>query len=113
VSANFSIDINVNFPGLAAILHPHQGTIMTLLEDLQASTAALTAKVEEANGKTDTLILIANTTKDALVALQNQPPGVPITAADIQAVIDAQTAAVASLNAQEVETDAAAVSVAP
>jgi hypothetical protein len=110
---NLTIDINVNFPGVLPFLTLFKGKAMTLLEDLQASTAALTAKVEEANAKTDALILIANTTKDALVALQGQPAGLPITSADIQAVIDAQTAAVASLNAQEAETDAASVAVAP
>lgn len=125
MSLDIRIDVNVNFPGLSAILQSFLGNIMTILEDLQASTAAqkaaiesLTAKVEESNSKTDTLILIANTTKDALVALQGQSS--PITAADIQAVIDAQTASVAaigvsiaSIDAQEAETDAAAVAVAP
>ena len=113
MTASFSIDINVNFPGVLPFLQLFKGQTMTILEDLQASTAALTTKVEEANAKTDALILVANTTKDALVALQNQPPGVPITAADIQAIIDAQTVAVTSLTVQEAETDAAAAAVAP
>lgn len=109
---NFSIDVNVNSPGLAALLQSIQGTIMTTLEQLQANTDALLAKVEEANGKTDKLIVIANLTKDALVALQGQASG-GVTSADLQAIIDKQTAAMASLTAQDAETDAAAVAVAP
>lgn len=110
--ANFSIDVNVNLPGLAALFQLLQGHIMTILAELQAKTDELVAKVDEANGKTDKLIVIANLTKDALVALQGQA-GVGVTAADIQAIIDKQSLAIASLSAQEVETDAAAVAVAP
>lgn len=111
VNLRIAIDVNVKFPGLLALLQPLKENIMTALEDLQASAEALLKKVEESNAKTDALILIANTTKDALVALQGQATG--ITAADIQAIVDKQKAAVASLTAQEAETDAAAVAVAP
>ena len=111
VNLRIAIDVNVNFPGLLALLQPLKDHIMNALTDLQASTDALTAKVEESNAKTDALILIANTTKDALVALQGQATG--ITATDIQAIVAKQTAAMASLTAQEAETDAAAAAVAP
>lgn len=110
--ANLSIDVNVNSPALAAFFQLLEGNIMTMLEQLQVNTDALLAKVDEANGKTDKLIVIANLTKDALVALQGQA-GSGVSAADIQAVIDKQTSAIAALTAQEAETDAAAVAVAP
>ncbi len=110
----FTIDINVNVPGLVPLLHQLGNQIMTKLEELQASTDALTAKVEEANNKTDALIAVANSTKDALVALQGQvAAGNGVTDAQLQAVIDKQTAAVASITAQETETDAAAAADTP
>ena len=110
----FTIDVNVNFPGLSALLSTFQGLIMTKLEELQASTDALAAKVEEANGKTDALILAANQTKDALVALQGTiTSGGTVSDADLQAIIDKQAAVVASLTTQEAETDAATTAVAP
>lgn len=87
---------------------------MTKLEELQASTDALTAKVEEANTKTDALIAVANATKEALVVLQGTiGTGGTVTDADLQVVIDKQTAAIASLTAQEAETDAATAADAP
>ena len=114
---NLSIDVTVNFPALEAhFLHHinHQRTIMTKLDELKTSTDALVAKVEEGNAKTDALILVANTTKDALAALQaSLATGTPVTTADLQALIDKQAGAVASITAQEAETDAAATAVAP
>ena len=110
--ASFSIDVNVKVPGLLAFFQTFQGTIMTLLQDLQAKTDELVAKVEQSNAKTDQLILIANATKDALVELQGRS-ATGVGAADIQAVIDKQTAAITALTAQEAETDAAASAVAP
>lgn len=109
----FTIDINVNVPGLVPLLQQLGIQIMTKLEELQASTDALTAKVEESNAKTDALIAVANSTKDALVALQGQLPTNPVTDADLQAIIDKQTAAVTSITAQEAETDAAAAADTP
>lgn len=108
------LDINFNLPGLLPFLQLFEGKIMGKLEALQASTDALVAQVEEGNAKTDGLILVAQTTKDALVALQGSIAGGAIVSeADLQAIIDKQTAAVTSLNAQDAETDAAAVAVAP
>ena len=109
-----SLDINLNLPGLLPFLKLFESKAMSLIDDLKASTDALVAQVEEGNAKTDQLILIASTTKDALVALQGQiGSGVMVTAADLQGIIDKQAAAVASINAQDAETDAAAVAVAP
>ena len=97
--------------------------IMTLDElkaqiaDLDLKVTDLSAQVEEANGKTDTLIVVANTTKDALVALQNAGGATP---AQLQEIADSLTAVVVkvqaatdSVNAQDAETDAAAAAVAP
>ncbi len=103
--------INVNIPGLLPLVQQLGNQIMTKLDELNASTDALAAKVEEDNTKTDALITVANATKDALVALQGQPGGV--TDAQLQAVIDKQTAAVTSITAQEAETDAAAAADTP
>ena len=110
---NFSIDVSVNFPALEAFLN-HQGFIMSKLEELKTSTDALLAKVEESNTTTDALILVANTTKDALVELQaTLASGTPVTDADLQALIDKHATAMASITAQEAQTDAAASAVAP
>lgn len=109
-----TLDINVTFPGLPAFLSTLEGNIVTdIKQALNDSTDALVKKIEEANGKTDALIVIASTTKDALVALQAQAATAVISAADIQAVIDKQTLAVNALNDQEAQTDAAAAAVAP
>jgi hypothetical protein len=61
--------------GVLAALTSMEGRIMSAIEELQvkadqllSTVNELQAQVEEANGKTDQLILIANTTKDALVA---------------------------------------------
>ena len=101
---------------------------MTIADDFLAKATAtaaavseLTAKVEDSNAKTDTLILVATTTKDALVALQGQQAGgAVITAAQLAEVtaqmdniIAAATASKVSITAQEAETDAAAGAVAP
>ncbi|MBS0367661.1 MAG: hypothetical protein JSS57_00525 [Proteobacteria bacterium] len=102
--------------------------IMSLIDDLKAAQAASDAKitelqaaVETSNGKTDALILVANATKDALVALQGTiANGQVVTSADLQGVIDGinagtakAQAAVDSLAAQNTETDAAAAADAP
>jgi low affinity Fe/Cu permease len=118
---NFTLDINVNFPGLVAFFTQLQGTVMDQLQILQskvdelvASNTELAAKVEEGNGKTDELILVASTTKDALVALQGQSaPDFQPLIDKLQGVIDKQTLTKASIAAQEAETGAAAVGVAP
>lgn len=119
-SPDFTIELNVNvrFPGLAAIFLPQlnriERLIMTTAEQvtaLEASNTALLAKVEESNDKTDALILVASQTKDALVALQADAD--PTIGARIQAIIDSQTAAVTSINTQEAETDAATGADAP
>ena len=100
--------------GLRPFLNSMKDQIMTTLQDLQTKTDELVAKVEEANGKTDALILAAHTTKDALVALQQAATsGTTVTSADLQAVIDKQQAAIDSLAAQEVQTDAASAAVVP
>ena len=102
------------FSGLRPFLNSMKDQIMTTLQDLQTKTDELVAKVEEANGKTDALILAASTTKDALVALQQAAAaGTTVTSADLQAVIDKQQAAIDSLAAQEVQTDAASAAVVP
>ena len=102
------------FSGLRPFLQTMKDQIMTTIADLQAKTDELVAKIEEANGKTDALILAAHTTKDALVALQQAAAGgTPVTSADLQAVIDKQQAAIDSLAAQEVQTDAASAAVVP
>jgi septal ring factor EnvC (AmiA/AmiB activator) len=103
----------VNVLGLVAIFYLLKAPIMNTLESLQAKTDELVAKIEESNAKTDALILTANTTKDALVALKGQIPTSPVTEADLQAIITKQQAAIDSLTAQEAQTDAANTAVAP
>lgn len=83
--------------------------------DLAASNDNLSLQVEEANGKTDALIVAVGTVLTRLQELidaANQ--GGNVTAADIQAVsdkvqavLDKQVTTVAALNAQDVQTDAA------
>lgn len=114
------MDINVRFSFHSPQL---EGLIMTLEElkakvaDLDASVTNLSAQVEEANGKTDELIIIANTTKDALVALQNAGGATPAQLQEIAdslgAVVAKVEAATGSLDAQDLETDAAKTAVAP
>lgn len=118
---NVTLDINLHFPGLVAFFTQLQGTVMDKLQELQAkadqliaSNDELHAKVEESNGKTDELILVASTTKDALVALQGQSsPDFQPLIDKLQGVLDKQAATKASIVAQEAETGAAAASVAP
>lgn len=121
----FSIEVNLNFPGLVPILQTlltNQGIIVADLkaleakiDELVASNTALAADVETGNGKTDALILVASQTKDALVALQAANPAV-----DFQPLIDkldgaiaTNTATSASLTAQDAQTDAAATADGP
>ena len=92
-------------------------TLKAQITDLDAKVTDLSAQVEEANGKTDELIVVANTTKDALVALQNAGGATP---EQLQEIADSLTAVVVkvqaatdSVNAQDAETDAAATAVAP
>lgn len=112
MTIKFAIDINL--PGFLPFLQHFESQIMSKLDELTTSTDALLAKVEESNAKTDQLIVVANTTKDALAALQGQlAGGTAVTDADLQAIIDKQATAIASLTVQEGETDAAATAVAP
>lgn len=121
---------NIDPSGLVPFLQLllQKGNIMTALEDLQAKAAAtaaaitdLAAAVEAGNANTDTLIAVANSTKDALVALQGQAAGgVVISAADIASVIStldngitAAAAAKDAVAAQSAETLAAASADAP
>lgn len=121
-SPDFTIDLNVNvrFPGLTAffpLFNRLEGTLMALTDaitNLEASNAALTAKIEESNGKQDALILVASQTKDALVAALAAAGGAdPALEARVQKIIDDQTAAVSSITTQEGETDAATAADAP
>ena len=103
--------IEVHIPGLLPFLNHMKDTIMQELTDLKTASAALVAKVTETNAKVDALIVVANTTKDALVALQ--AAGTAVTAADLQAVIDQQNTALTALNTEEAKVDAATTAVAP
>lgn len=112
------IDFRISFHS------PQLERLIMTLDELKAQVAALDAnvtnlqaQVEEANGKTDQLIVVANTTKDALVALQNAGGATP---AQLQEIADSLGTVVAkvqaatdSLNVQDAETDAAAAAVAP
>lgn len=95
-------------------------TLKAKMEALAASNSDLATQVEVANGKTDELILVASTTKDALVALQAAAANGTVSAAEItpliatiDTVLAAQVATKASLATQGAETDAAGVAVAP
>jgi hypothetical protein len=115
--------------GVLAAVTTMETRIMGALEDLQAKTEELVqtneqllAEVREANGKTDQLILVANTTKDALAAARDEIAALQgaATAEQLAAITSRMDAAVASatqaiadLNAQDAETDAATTAVAP
>jgi hypothetical protein len=116
-------EIHFSHP-LLSELHHLKDIIMTALEDLQAKAAesnaaiaALTAEVEVSNTKVDALIVTANMTKDALVALQGAGGAtaeqLAAVIAQMQGGIDSANAAKTSLVAQEAETDAANAQVAP
>lgn len=122
MTLHISIDFNVNLPGLTAFFNSLKEDIMGKLEDLQASTDALTVAVDAAkaqsaasNDKVDALILAHNVMADELAALKDTiAGGALVTAADIDAILAKQATALASANeitagdtAQDVETDAA------
>lgn len=125
-SPDLTIDLNVNvrlpgiLPFLSSFLH-NQGIIMADLQALEAkvdelvaSNTALSAKVEESNGKTDALIVVAGDTKAALVALQGQvSPDLQPLIDKLQRAIDTNVATTSSISAQENETDGAAGADAP
>lgn len=122
-----SFEINLNIVGARPFLTLFLGSIMSINDEmakLLESTKTLAAKVEENNDRTDALITIANTTKDALVELQaslptggGTPGAPPVDTAAISAaigeVIATQQKAIDSLKAQETETAAATSAVAP
>ena len=103
-------------------------TLVTTNANLMSANEALVANVEAGNVKTDSLIVVANTTKEALVALRDQVAnGVAVTVADFDSMIAKADAALlsagvalaaaaagnAAVDAQDVQTDTAAVEVAP
>lgn len=119
-SPDFTIDLNVNvrLPGLAPFLLTfltNQGKIMADIQallakvgELEAQNIVLNNKVEEGNNKTDLLITAAGETKAELIALQGQVnPDLQPIIDRIDNVINSQKATVASIGAQESETDAA------
>lgn len=125
MSLHIVVDVNLNFPGIGSVLQillqqelqplrdsvaELKESIMGALEDLQAKVDEVNAQITEANAKTDALILVANTTKDALVALQNAGGATAEQLAELTAKL--QTG-IDALNAQDAETDAAAGAVAP
>lgn len=115
MSLHIVVDVNLNLPGLggellAELVQLMKGNVMGALEDLQAKVQEVNAKIEEANAKTDALIVVANTTKDALVALQNAGGATAEQLAEVTATLQQ---GIDSLSAQEAETDAAAQAVAP
>lgn len=79
---HFTLDINVNFPGVLPLLSTIQRTLMALqdsIEALQAQAVTLTAAVDSAeaattlvNSKADGLILAHNVMADELAALRGQ-----------------------------------------
>lgn len=119
----FTVDVNVNvtLPGLLPLVQSFLTTLELKMSDITdalatitASNTTLTGKVTELNGKVDGLIVTANTTKDALVALQqNSTTMSDADKAAVQAVIDAQTASVAEITAEEGKVDAANTGIAP
>lgn len=114
LAVSLTVDVNVNFPGVVPILQKALEIIMTIAEDtakIQAAADAAAAKITELNGKVDALILTANTTKDALVALQQQGTAIEPTA--LTKVIDTLTGAVSAATDEETKVDAAAAAVAP
>lgn len=109
-------------------LQTKMDTLVTANANLVTANTELAANVEAGNAKTDNLIVIASTTKEALVALRDQvASGVAATVADFNLLIGkadtalasagvaltAATAAGAAVDAQDGETDAAAADVAP
>lgn len=127
--SSIDLNLNVNFPQLAEILAYMKGPIMGALEDLQTKVAALVAanadlktQVDEGNDKTDQLIVVATTTKDALEAVRGQLAGMQAGASAEQitalfpaldAALASANAGIAAANAQDAETDAATTAVAP
>ena len=80
---------------------------MTILDDFKASQASVLAHVAALESSVSALVLANSTIVDALRALQGAPAGVA-TAADLQGVIDANTAALAAIDASKAAADAAA-----
>lgn len=112
----FSIDVNVNvtLPGVLPFLHQLQGNIMSALTDaLKAASDATTAEIGTLNSKVDTLIGTANSTKAALVALQQNGGLNDADSATVQSVIDALTGAVTTVQGEEAKVDAANTADAP
>ena len=107
-----------------------ENLIMATLEELTAKANELLAKnqqlineVNDANVRTDNLIVVATTTKDTLVAVRAELAALQAAGATPQQLdgvvalldqgIGVADAGIAAANAQDVETDAAAVNVAP
>ena len=88
---------------------------MSAISDaLKASNDTFVAHVATLESKVDSLIVVAQQTKDALVALQGTvSSGGVATEAELQAIIDAQTAALAAVDAESTKVDTAATAVAP
>ena len=99
------MDINVRF----SFYSPQLERLIMTLEELKAQIAELDAKatdlaaqVEEGNAKTDALIVVANTTKDALVALQNAGGATPEQLQEIADSTDGQKLAGALIGRMQV-----------
>lgn len=89
------------------------------VDELVAKNEQLTVEVEQSTAKTDELIVVAQTCKDALVAALAQigqggtPEQLAVLTAKVQGAIDNASAAIDALDAQDAQTDAAKGEVAP
>lgn len=106
--SNFSIDLNVNLPGLAPflqLLKDHTMNIQEALAAVTASNASVADHVANLEASNKELILSNSVIVDALRALQLQPT---ITAASLQPILDANAAVIAGADAAKAAADAAA-----
>lgn len=98
------IDLEAFFRPLFLHLENFERRIMTDLVQLNAKVDALSAQLAAANGKTDLLIGL---TTDLQALVKQFQSAVPITDADVQAVIDKIDAISASVTTETAKEDSA------
>lgn len=114
LAVSLTVDVNVNFPGVLPILQKALEIIMSIADDtaaIKAAAEAAAARETELVGKVDSLILVANTTKDALVALQQA--GTAIDPAALTSIINTLNGVATSAADESTKVDAASTAVAP
>lgn len=110
----FTIDINVNVPGVLPILVQLKELIMTIADDtatIKAAAQGAADQITALNTKVDNLIVVASTAKDALVALQQA--GTSIDPAELTDIVGILSGATTAATAEGTKVDAAAVADAP